>query len=318
MTDRPLSNPPFFIVGSLRSGTTLLRLMLGHHSKICRCEEMDYVTAPIAEMRARTSDAEHYRQYLGDSVGFRLSGYTIPVSDSFAEVATDFLRQRQDIDGRPFVGATVHHHFEWLPELWPMARYIHLVRDPRDVAPSCVQMGWHGTPWRAAKIWNAAHDSWTVLKSQTSADQRMELSFENLVADPERSLALICNFIGVEFEASMLSIDRDTTYSRPSARAAKSWRDSCSKDHIAQVEDTVGNRLVIAGYTPSGYPALKTGPRTRLRLAIQDILNRMRFRWKRYGLLLWLGELAARRARLSYFHKKLKRRVDEIDVRHHK
>ena len=49
---------PFFLVGCVRSGTTVLRLMLGHHSRVCNCDEMDYVTpalvgasGPVARLR---------------------------------------------------------------------------------------------------------------------------------------------------------------------------------------------------------------------------------------------------------------------------
>ena len=40
---------PFFLVGAVRSGTTVLRLMLGHHREICKCEEMEYVTSALKQ-----------------------------------------------------------------------------------------------------------------------------------------------------------------------------------------------------------------------------------------------------------------------------
>ena len=38
---RDPGTPPFFLVGAVRSGTTLLRLLLGNHPRICRCEEFE-------------------------------------------------------------------------------------------------------------------------------------------------------------------------------------------------------------------------------------------------------------------------------------
>ena len=65
---------PFFLVGSIRSGTTLLRLMLGHHSKICRCHEMEYVASAIVG-REEWPDVHSYARDLPRHYDFRNSGF---------------------------------------------------------------------------------------------------------------------------------------------------------------------------------------------------------------------------------------------------
>ena len=109
----------------------------------------------------------------------------------------------------PRVGATVHHAFEKLPEIWPTAKYIFLRRDPRDVARSCVQMGWSGTPWRGFNVWLSAEKSWQALQQIITKDQFIAVSFEELMADTPARLSEICDFLGVQYEPGMLSIDED-------------------------------------------------------------------------------------------------------------
>jgi hypothetical protein len=150
------SNEPFFVVGAVRSGTTVLRLMLGHHPQICRCDEFEYVTSAIAGRSGWPDTAEYVRD-LPRHRDFRQSGFRIETSLPFPELARDFLVQRRSADARRLVGATVHNHFDELPRIWPGARYIHLSRDPRDVARSCVDMGWGGNAWSALAIWEQAH-----------------------------------------------------------------------------------------------------------------------------------------------------------------
>ena len=83
---------------------------------------------------------------------------------TIAALVNDFLRQKQAASGgKPHVGATVHRHFERLRFLWPDARYIHLVRDPRDVARSVVQKGWAGNIYQASEFWIQAENCWDSL-----------------------------------------------------------------------------------------------------------------------------------------------------------
>ena len=309
---------PFFVVGSVRSGTTLLRLMLGHHSQICRCEEMEFVTGELIDEGILNDTSEYIRKLRLDR-GFRLSGYEINEHLSFPEMAADFLAQRQAMDEKPLVGATVHHHFDQLPQLWPDARFIYLQRDPRDVSRSCVQMGWAGSTWHGADFWINADSAWTELCKQVPRQQCMAIKFEDLVADTPARLSEICNFLGVEYEPGMLEIDRDTTYSRPNPNGARSWKDDATADEVAQVESRIGpERMASAGYPASGNPLLPDNAYQRARIALQDVRVRVGARVKRYGVGLWLQGVMSRRLPFRDLKERIQVRIDQIDNLHMK
>jgi hypothetical protein len=306
--------PPFFVVGAPRSGTTLLRLLLGHHPDICGCEEMNYVTPALVEHGGPPPDLEAYRHFLRLNRGFRMSGYEIDPGLDFEQLPHSFLAQRRRLDGRPLVGAVVHHHFDQILRIWPGARFILLNRDPRDVARSSVKMGWAGSAWGGATTWLHAQDAWARLCANVPAARRVELRFEDLVDEPKAVLERACELIGTHYDPAMMELDADTTYSRPTPHTARSWRDSASPREIAQVETRVGHeRLERAGYEPSGLPPLPSDPITRLGVHAEDVFNRVRFRQRRYGVGLWIAGVIARRQPISSIRKAVQARREEIN-----
>jgi len=290
----PDDAPPFFLVGAIRSGTTLLRIMLGHHSRICRCHEMEYVASAIVG-RKEWPDAHSYARDLPQHYDFHSSGFVANASLAFPELARDLFAQLRAADGKDVAGATVHNHFDELTRIWPGARFIHLERDPRDVARSCVATGWAaGNVWAASDIWIAADDSWQRLKAQVPESRRIELKFEDLVAQPEIELERVCRFLGVSYEPSMLDIEGDTTYRRPSKRDARSWREDAPPKDLRIMEARFGTRLTRAGYTPSGLPPLRISAARSMLLRLGHRWGRMRASQRRYGFWLWGASAVSR------------------------
>ncbi|XOV81736.1 MAG: sulfotransferase [bacterium] len=315
-TDTQSATGPFFIVGAARSGTTLLRLILGHHSRICKCEEMEYVTPELINGNA-SADIEGYIHRLELDRGFRLSDYSINKSLSFEEMARDFLVQRKSIDGKPIVGATVHHHFEQLPKIWPKAKFIYLTRDPRDVARSSVQMGWVGHPWYGAEFWLAAYRSWQSLRTKVEDTVCLEVRFEDLIAEPESCVRRVCNFLNVTFEPEMMEIDRDTTYAPPDPSAATSWRSSADKEEVALIEARIGSTILTdSGYPPSVIPPVELTAIKKTKVVCQDLTNRIRFRINRYGFPLWFQGVISRRTPFRAYRERIQVAIDAVDNMH--
>jgi hypothetical protein len=86
----------------------------------------------------------------------------------------------------------------------PETRFIHLIRDGRDVVLSQRSKAQTPTPVEdAAKRWQQR----VRLTQRLAAKQPeiyTELRYEDLVADPERHLRAICDFVDLDFEPEML------------------------------------------------------------------------------------------------------------------
>lgn len=308
---------PFFVTGCVRSGTTLLRLLLGHHPQICQCEEFDFSVELFGEHPGQPTPQELH-EFLELHRGFRLSGYEIDKSLGVADLLRSFLQSRRATEGCELVGGAVHSQFHRLTDIWPDAKFIHIRRDPRDVSRSIVQMGWAGNAWAGTHRWVETERHWSMLEEKLQSDKYMEIGFEQLVEDPVRVLERVCDFLGVQYDSAMLEIDRDTTYKRPGRGTASSWQDNATIREVQLAEAGAGDYLVAAGYEPSSHPRLRVGAMRRRSLKLQDRLVRTRFAIDRYGLKLWLAGVFSRRLPFHGWRTEVELRAQEIMNQHMK
>ena len=217
---------PVFLVGSERSGTTLLRLMLDHHPAIAFDKEADYMVTMVSDAGVLPSP----QRYLEWVTTVRGMEYAVEPLRSYPELVNDFLRQKQsESGGKPHVGATIHRNFDRLRFLWPDARYIHLVRDPRDVARSVVQKGWAGNVYQGSEFWLDAERCWDALVRHLGDGQAIEVRYEELVTQTEQVLSAVCGFIGVDYSPEMLEYTADAPQYPPPDPA---WRRSGGRSSI--------------------------------------------------------------------------------------
>jgi hypothetical protein len=163
MTATEYRPDPIFLVGAERSGTTLLRLMLDHHPEIAFFSEFEFAIEHVSG-RGDFPDVDSYRHWLGNDRIFLDSGFHVDPTLAYPELVRSFLEQKRYRDRKPLVGATVHAGFDRLGSIWPDARYIHLLRDPRDVARSTIAMGWAGNVWTGVERWLEAESTWSRLR----------------------------------------------------------------------------------------------------------------------------------------------------------
>ncbi len=215
------SSDPFFIVGAQRSGTTLLRLILNSHSEIAIPEEGTF-WMPLLENRyargmLRGTFLEKVVRYLENNPQLELW------ATDFQEVWSD-LKKRQSITLRELMEAlygfyarkekksiwgdktpSFFRKIEVLKSIFPEARFIHIVRDGRDVFESWRTMDpAMNNPAAIALDW-----SFKVRCIQSSF-ARLEggatylLRYEDLISRPEECVRDVCSFLGVDFQAQML------------------------------------------------------------------------------------------------------------------
>ena len=302
--------PPIFLVGSERSGTTLLRLMLDQHPFVTWCKEFEFVVDPVRDGILPTT--EQYAQYLKTSRIFNDTGLTLRTDLDFKDACQDFLDQRRAQYDKPYVGATVHRHFETLLTIWPEARFIYLKRDGRDVARSCIGMGWDGNVWTASKRWADSVRGWNALREKLDPARYIETSYEQLVSDTRGELTRLFDFIGPGFHEDVWKYHQGTTYSEPDPSLIAQWKRKLSPKELSLVETRIAPLLQMQGYELSGHPPLKMTPTLALRLKLQDRWYRMTYRWRRFGMLLSISESITKRTGPKALHTKILKKIHAI------
>lgn len=109
-------------------------------------------------------------------------------------------------DKRPYYRNSI-----WaIRRMFPSAQFVHLLRDGRD----CVASMRTVPPWDTGDLyariwpWVEAVDYGRRGRLRLGPDTYYELTYEQLVADPEKQLAALCDFLGERFDDAMLSPDR--------------------------------------------------------------------------------------------------------------
>jgi Sulfotransferase family len=208
--DESATTAPFFIVGSGRCGSTLLRLMLASHSRLTIPPETDYLVPLVKRFsidRPLTADeAEHavammtneYRwpDMKLDAQEFRreVARLQKPYIRDLAEVV---YRRHMQTEGKARWGDKTAIYIEILPELarmYPNSRFIHLIRDGRDVAKSFQDTGWVG-PWLHdnTREWTKALEYQRRWAHSEFRERILDVRYEDLVLDMEATVRQISN-----------------------------------------------------------------------------------------------------------------------------
>jgi hypothetical protein len=239
-------------------------------------------------------DLEAYYEYLG---GLRYVDAPPQIDRSldYPALVRSFLEEKRAKDGKPRIGAVVHKHFDRLLRIWPDARFVHLVRDGRDVAQSCVGMGWYGNVWRAAERWITAERLWNRMIQLVPPERRIEVRYEDLIADPVGQLTRICRLVGVVYHPAMLEYPQHSSYRPPNPRHAYQWKRRLQPREVQLLESRMAELLLARGYELSGQPPALPTPSEQLALLVQDRLGVARARMRSLGPRLWAESVLASR-----------------------
>ena len=96
-------------------------------------------------------------------------------------------------------------HMRMLAEQFPEARFIHLVRDGRDVMLSLRDQPFAPSSFTGvAEYWAGRVERARQAGERLGPGRYRELRYEDLVADPERELGRLCEFVELEYRPEML------------------------------------------------------------------------------------------------------------------
>ncbi len=281
-----------FICGALRSGTTLLRIMVNHHKLLSNPGEMDFLFEPPG-MANGAPDLDGYLRDLSFNRVFRNVGFKPKPELGHRGMIRDLIAQLETPGAA--LSINIHRHFDRIPDFFPAARYVHLLRDPRDVARSAIGMGWAGNVYHGIDHWIASEQGFERLAAKVPADRILAVRNEDLIAEPVRELTRICTFFGVAFDPAMLTYPATTTYAAPDPSLIGQWRRELSPREVGLIEGKIGGMLAARGYEPSGVDVVAPGAFERAALRAADRWNRWRLIARRQGPLLMLADMVVRR-----------------------
>lgn len=99
----------------------------------------------------------------------------------------------------------IHRNFEHAYKIFPEAKFIHLLRDPRDVARSSIGMNWAGNVYYGVDHWLDTERSWDRLVTCLGNNQSVEVRFEKLISEPVNTLEYVCDFLDVTYTDEMFN-----------------------------------------------------------------------------------------------------------------
>jgi hypothetical protein len=308
--------PEIALYGALRSGTTLLRLMLDAHPQISCPGETDFIFDHLPP--GATSATQYDPAVLVADRIYRSHMKKFPNVDLPEPTPDRFLDQIHS-EGDVAILIT-HRRLDRMLQVYPDIPILHLVRDPRDVARSSIGMGWAENVYYGVDHWIRTEGEWQQHAGHLSPEQVLRVHYETLIREPEQTLNRICGFAGIPYDPQMLNYASSTTYDRPDPTLIEQWRRKQTQHEVGLIEGKIGPLLEQSGYEPSGYP--KIVPDRIQSLAMT--LRQKRFLWKtrlqRYGLRDSLIDAICRRTGLTGLPlaQNARRRIDAARIHYQK
>ena len=275
-------NPYVFFVGCPRSGTTLLRRIGDAHPDLAVARGNRWIARTFECRRGltregfvtprlikRLSDPHRLERLAIDGRELERmlrNGAGVP----FASFVTALFDRYGERHGKRLVGEKTPGYVRHLPTLhglWPEAKFVHILRDGRDVCLSVLD-------WRKGATSFSTFDDdpvittgiwweWSVrlgleAGSELEAGLYHELRYESLVTDPVLECAGLCEFLGLCYDGAMLRFHEGRMQDDPRLDAKKawrpvtpglrSWREQMPHEDVVRFEAAAGGLLEQLGY----------------------------------------------------------------------
>lgn len=301
----------FFLVGAERSGSTLFRLILDNHPNIACHGEFEFAFDHVAD-DGTEPDVVSYKKLMESDRVFKHFQHTVNTSISYAQNIDFYLNNKKG--AKEIIGATVHRNIHRIVHLYPNAKFIHLVRDPRDVARSVKNMGWSSNPYTSTLRWWKVELEWEQLKHELDESRWIEVKFESLIENTQLELEKVCSFLGEAYAEEMLDYSKSSSYSSPKKGRSEAWRKDMSKRDVQLVELVAGDLMQQRGYRLSGYTQIGALSKAQLHLIkLRDWRYRLSHRISKYGLALVITEYFYRKLGITSAQKAALFKMHEID-----
>jgi hypothetical protein len=262
---------PIFIVGSMRSGSTLFRLVLDAHPHIAIPEETGFMAAVAATKQI--PNWVHGRGWYerlgwsGEEIDARLREFYAGMFERYAQG-----------QGKQRWGEKTPFHSRHIPAMaavFPDAVFVAIVRHPAAVVHSLVGK-FHYTTADAAAYWDSTNKEILRAGLDLADDQFALLRYEDLVERPEETLRQLVDFLGEPWSADLLrhndvqaargtprvSAGKTSTREAISTDSAHGWVSALPPADLELIAGRAGALSRFLGYEPArpGTPGTMVPP----------------------------------------------------------
>ncbi len=273
-----MNHEPIFIAGPDRSGTTLMFALLASHSRISmvrRTNMWRYFHGQYGDL----SQEENFERCLSDMARYNRMRHLQPDPQrirtefwqgepSYARLFALFHEHHAERQGKVRWGDKSLHTEHFAHQLFaefPLAKVLHMARDPRDRYASVRRR--YG---RDTRRLGAATGRW--LNSMKAGERNQAhypgsyriIRYEDLASRPEETLREICDFIHEEYEPGMLAMQGSADYRRDGGNSSFEaiqpgvistspigrFRQVLTPREVAFIERFAGREMQQLGYRP--------------------------------------------------------------------
>jgi len=268
-----------FIIGTQRSGSNLLRVILNSHSELLAPHPPNVLKhfVPLEPLYNKLNDSEIMHNHILELIklnpvkweGFDFNPKEIAKDKPAANVYEFFLQlmdkyaSSQNLQG--WVCKSTHN-FKYTEELRAANKdllFIHLYRDPRDV---CLSFGKADIgdkhPYAIAEKWNSTQIKCLEILERLPRRNHFSIQYESLLNNPTGIIKKLCERIGIEFEPNMLEYYKAKS-TQICSQAGKRWenlknpimtnnskkyRNNLTSNQIKVIENVAQEAMLKLGY----------------------------------------------------------------------
>lgn len=286
-----LTNPYVFLVGSPRSGTTMLKRMVSAHPLITICRETHWIPRYFERCKGVDSHGlvdptiverlfEHKR-FSQMKISEEALGEIVASNSklTYAQLVSAIFDRYAQRKKKPLAGDKTPNYvrrLDTLWNLWPQARVLHIIRDGRNVWLSMCNWRmlhraagafstWQQSPVITTALWwKAMVGTGSEIGRQQQDKPYAEISYEFLVDNPEQGCHRIAAFLDVEYDDAMPNFYKGKTQRQDGASAnaawlppttgLRNWKTEMSREEVQLFEASAGDLLQRFGYDVSMDP----------------------------------------------------------------
>jgi len=199
-----------FLLGFIRSGTTLLEQVLASNSRIVALEEKGLLNVPSENFLTSNEGLDGLADLRGTALTMERQRYWERVRSNGVDIKGKVFVDKQPLN-------TVK--LPLISRLFPRAKVLLALRDPRDVVFSCYRRHFalNATMYEFLALEDAATFYASVMRLAELCRQKLPLNifehrYEDMIKDFDGRVRAVCDFIGVPFAETMREFDKNAPY----------------------------------------------------------------------------------------------------------